>query len=289
MPFCSKCGKELIEGQDFCDSCGNQKGNNIKPFNKKHVYIGLAVIVSLLIFYFIFVNSSGTGNVVNNSPKECTFECCLSGEYQQKICQQDYECISNICKPIDSDKDGLSDIEEKQLGTNPQLFDTDGDTLSDYKETKDMRTNPLKMNTDGDRYNDNLDNEPLQINSALINLQINSMNWNWKYGNIILAFIGGSLVNPDLTIAEPTTSISIKNVGDDYTDYVTYDIYFKVSNVLLATKNVQLARIDSNEENLQVYMNPITAGDVPDLLINAIMQQTTDWKIETGNLDYEKF
>lgn len=54
----------------------------------------------------------------------------------------------------DSDKDGLSDAEEKQYGTNPQNPDTDGDGLSDGDEVRIWGTDPLKADTDGDGYND---------------------------------------------------------------------------------------------------------------------------------------
>jgi len=55
---------------------------------------------------------------------------------------------------IDSDKDGLTDAEEKQLGTDPNQADTDGDQLSDYDEVKKWHTDPLKIDTDGDGYPD---------------------------------------------------------------------------------------------------------------------------------------
>ena len=53
----------------------------------------------------------------------------------------------------DADKDGLSDIEEKEIGTDPNDPDTDDDGLPDYKEVKGTKgyvTDPLKKDTDGD-------------------------------------------------------------------------------------------------------------------------------------------
>ncbi len=44
---------------------------------------------------------------------------------------------------IDSDTDGLPDIEEEQLGTDPTLIDTDGDGCSDLMEVKYARWDPL--------------------------------------------------------------------------------------------------------------------------------------------------
>lgn len=111
----------------------------------------------------------------------------------------------------------------------------------------------------------------------------------WKYGNIFLAMIGGAIVKPDLVVIEPTANIKIKNIGDDYTDYVSFDIFFKISNILVGTKSVDLKRMDPYEERTEIYVHSITAGDIPDLLINAVREKTTDWEISTGNLNYESF
>ena len=48
---------------------------------------------------------------------------------------------------IDSDRDGLSDYQEKLYGTDPFKPDTDGDGLSDYEEIKIFRSNPLDPDT----------------------------------------------------------------------------------------------------------------------------------------------
>jgi RHS repeat-associated protein len=45
---------------------------------------------------------------------------------------------------IDTDKDGLSDVEERALGTHPKKQDTDGDGISDYDEINVYHSDPLK-------------------------------------------------------------------------------------------------------------------------------------------------
>ncbi len=55
---------------------------------------------------------------------------------------------------VDSDKDGLDDVREKELGTDPYNADTDGDGLSDGDEVIIWKTNPLNADTDGDSYKD---------------------------------------------------------------------------------------------------------------------------------------
>lgn len=55
---------------------------------------------------------------------------------------------------IDSDLDGLTDVEEESLGTDPNLVDTDSDGLSDKDEAKVYKTNPLVSDTDNDGLSD---------------------------------------------------------------------------------------------------------------------------------------
>jgi len=55
---------------------------------------------------------------------------------------------------IDTDKDGLDDIREQEVGTNVNNSDTDNDGLSDGEEVITWKTNPLNKDTDGDGYED---------------------------------------------------------------------------------------------------------------------------------------
>ena len=55
---------------------------------------------------------------------------------------------------IDTDSDGLLDIEEEKFGTDILKIDTDSDGLSDYEEVKVYKTNPLNADTDGDGFLD---------------------------------------------------------------------------------------------------------------------------------------
>ncbi len=50
----------------------------------------------------------------------------------------------------DPDRDGLTNLQEFQLGTDPTNPDTDGDGLSDGDEVNKYHTNPLLADTDGD-------------------------------------------------------------------------------------------------------------------------------------------
>ncbi len=73
----------------------------------------------------------------------------------------------------DQDLDGLSDTEEKQLGTNPGLVDTDNDGLLDKDEVQIYKTNPVKKDSDGDGYLDGYEVKrgfsPIDKNSHVVN------------------------------------------------------------------------------------------------------------------------
>lgn len=70
----------------------------------------------------------------------------------------------------DSDGDGLTDVEEKTFGTDPNKADTDGDGLTDWAEVKIYKTDPLNPDTDGDGYKDGAEvingYDPLKPGSA---------------------------------------------------------------------------------------------------------------------------
>ncbi|MDL1892158.1 OmpA family protein [Sphingobacteriales bacterium CHB3] len=54
----------------------------------------------------------------------------------------------------DDDNDGLTNAQERMLGTDPDNPDTDGDGLKDGEEVRRYKTDPLNPDTDGDGLND---------------------------------------------------------------------------------------------------------------------------------------
>ncbi len=59
-----------------------------------------------------------------------------------------------ILGDADYDNDGLTNSQEKDIGSDPRNPDTDGDGLSDGEEVEVYRTSPLKPDTDGDNLTD---------------------------------------------------------------------------------------------------------------------------------------
>lgn len=58
---------------------------------------------------------------------------------------------------FDSDLDGISDAQEKILGTDPAEADTDHDGLSDKQEIDIYHTDPLAADTDHDGFIDGVE------------------------------------------------------------------------------------------------------------------------------------
>lgn len=58
---------------------------------------------------------------------------------------------------FDTDGDGISDYEEKSYGSDPRNIDTDYDNLTDYQELNEIYTDPFNQDTDGDGLTDGLE------------------------------------------------------------------------------------------------------------------------------------
>jgi hypothetical protein len=258
----------------------------------KNTLVAIIVVVVGLVVVSVFITLNLTGRTTQVSPEttkitkqSCPFECCSEGEFSAKSCPPDYECKNNKCIAIDSDKDGLSDIEERQLGTNPNLYDSDGDTLSDYQEVKVLGTNPLNVNTDGDRYNDNVDPNPTTKNSAIVNVQLTNKEWVWDIFGI-LKILEGDL---NIRIATVKADVSIQNTGNDYTEYVRFDIVFKLINSEVKRVQESIGRLNVGETQNKHYEYELKLADVPNALINAVTQKSTQWDVQVQNVNYQKF
>ncbi len=70
----------------------------------------------------------------------------------------------HVHRRTDLDRDGLSDDEEAIWGTDPALWDTDGDGISDGAEALHGGSDPTQADTDGDGAPD--DNDPCPLDAA---------------------------------------------------------------------------------------------------------------------------
>ncbi len=129
--------------------------------NKKYIIIALVVIlVGGVVAIFLYKNK--TKNIVSNTVPFGSVSIVNKPEATTTAIEdKKIESALNVLnvalektKQTDQDLDGLSDEEEKKLGTNPSNPDTDSDGLLDSDEVNIFHTNPLKADTDTDGFKD---------------------------------------------------------------------------------------------------------------------------------------
>ncbi len=161
----------------------------------------------------------------------------------------------------DNDADGLTNAEEKKLGTDINVSDTDGDGLSDYYEVNVSKTDPLKKDTDGDGL---FDGDELDL--GLDPLKEDSKGDGVKDGDRSLTFtvedkkLGISLqINGKGNIAS-TTIDSLKNSTFSDMDGILDQVYNFYSNgtieSAIVTISYDISDVQSkglNEDNLTLY------------------------------------
>lgn len=147
---------------------------------KKFLAIGLAILVVAVIgtgAYFAYTKFLKKGieipqlnlnqvspDVLNEPPQEDIANPNFNQNTDQQPAEEDQNINqessagqnSNANRPVimDSDKDGLTDDEERTYGTDINEPDSDGDGLFDKEEIKVYKTNPLDPDTDADGYID---------------------------------------------------------------------------------------------------------------------------------------
>ena len=268
-----------------------------KQFNYNKAMLIVGIIIAILLVALLIKSLVPTGRVtyydqeIFKEKETCPYECCIGEIYLTRDCNLGYDCRNNVCMAIDSDGDGLSDIEERNIGTNPQLFDTDGDTLSDYQEYVNLGTNPLNKNTDGDRYNDNEDRNPLKVNTAEIEIQIISQKIEPNIQNIGLILItGGSaaLLDFEMELYSTEVVVGFSNIGSDYSSYLKYDVELKIGEEIIDRKRVNFGRVNAGSVLSEYVSFSTTIGDVPSQVFNLIIQQSEP-RVVIRNVDYERF
>ena len=144
----------------------------------------------------------------------------------------------------DSDNDGLNDFEEVHdgwavsfypVGTkvfpDPKVFDTDSDLLSDLEE-RELGTDPTNPDTDSDGFNDNVDSSPLVADTYTI---VDVYNWASRhvtYSNIKL----NNATDREITVGPGDTvnvtmdwSLAV-DAGDIYCSGCIVQMYLGVQN-----------------------------------------------------------
>lgn len=110
-------------------------------------YLGMLLVVSVIIAAIV---GSGLGGQISRGLERQV--CQISG---QENCEQaDSQRASRPPGPPDADRDGLSDKQEKRLGTKVDVADSDGDRIPDGQEVNRYKTDPVLTDTDADGISD---------------------------------------------------------------------------------------------------------------------------------------
>lgn len=203
--------------------------------------------------------------------------------------------LQSIAGLTDTDNDGLSDAEERQLGTDP-----------------------LNKNTDGDRYDDGSDPDPAHANTAIVEVEKANETGEYNWGNIaiITAALGTSslaacLVSQctlshavvleaivllgikDTEIYTYEGDIIISNNGTDYAGYVNYDVVIyagdeEIKRERRGLSHAGLNKVDAGATGTDKYSHVLVTKDVPGVLFR-VLKREEGITIEVENLDYEKF
>lgn len=129
----------------------------------KKIIIGVVVLaLALVVGYFVYSKFySQEKDIVSPESEKVETQVEENGQTNKIKPVEETSIITpeqiqteTVITPKDSDKDGLSDEKEEELGTNINSIDTDNDGLYDREEVEVYETNPVNPDTDGDGFTD---------------------------------------------------------------------------------------------------------------------------------------
>lgn len=186
----------------------------------------------------------------------------------------------------DYDRDGLTNIEEKNLNTFMDSIDTDNDSLSDYDEVKIYNTNPTLEDTDGDGLSDY---EEVEVMKKLGLSDISSVNKTITYeqelsrdnfdrklymDNVIKMSISGDvygLIDNHVKVKDRTTA-TLENVGsilgrvayiDNNYESTNINVTYDISNYSLKKEALKICTYEDGKVKMletSLNDNKITAS-----------------------------
>ena len=159
----------------------------------------------------------------------------------------------------DIDFDGLTNKQEKEYNTNPELLDSDMDGLDDNYELFTSKTDPNKEDTDGDGLNDyneiELELDPLKIDSKGDGLKDGerALSYSYSTDNINLTISGkGNIASTTAEINSNTKISNKKGMIDNLYSFYTPGTIEKAL-VTLSYTDEDLIKYSLNEDNLSIY------------------------------------
>ena len=156
--------------------------------------------------------------------------------------------VANLLDPTlddsqgDPDADGLTNVAEYELGTDPNAEDTDGDGLSDGEEVvggnDGFITDPLNPDTDGDGTNDQRDGRPLDSSTKLKKAE--------TVGEPVVVVDKAEIILSNLN---PSEVVQVTNGGAGFLSWLT------------AIDNDAIASIQTDESGIQAGDGALTIAE----------------------------
>jgi Predicted amidophosphoribosyltransferases len=160
---------------------------------------------------------------------------------------------------LDSDMDGLTDKEEKELGTNPLKADTDMDGLLDSYEVNVSKTDPLKADTDSDGLIDGaeveLGTDPLKETSKDDGIKDGDREFDYtteKNGVKLVATGTGNINSTTIDISTNTTFSKLDGISSIVYDFNTNG-KLKSAKVTVKYNTDDLLKNNISEDTLSLY------------------------------------
>lgn len=178
-------------------------------------------------------------------------------DFEEKDLSLEYKIDDNSNE--DLDYDGLTNEQEKQYKTNPQVADTDLDGLDDNYELFTSRTDPNKKDSDNDGLNDydeiQLGLDPLKADSKNDGVKDGQreLTYNYEADKLKITITGkGNIASTVLEVNANTKISSKKGLIDNlYTLYT--DGTIKEATLTIKYTEEELEKYGLNEDNLSIY------------------------------------
>jgi hypothetical protein len=198
-----------------------------------------------------------------------------------------------IYKAPDSDKDGLSDSDELLIGTDVNNPNTDGDRYLDGDDDDPLNASSAKIeyykiNEKEDYHIFNIGKNTLTMGLASIGLA--------ECGSVALGVCAKNSVSVlnsiekslDDVIYTSSGEIIFSNIGDDHTNYINFNIVYRINEELLYEIPLEVGKVSANKKVTIPYSYDLRVEDIKYMFWDMIVNRK---KIEVSveKLDYERF
>jgi len=267
--------------------------------------------------------SSNCGNIESKGLEvvwdlsNSTGNCKITANYKLKKISKEYKIINynnneselalenkiDINSDEDIDLDGLTNKQETEYKTDPELSDSDMDGLDDNYEINISKTNPTKKDSDNDGLNDydeiELGLNPLKKDSKDDGIEDGKRKLSYEYSNqnVKLSITGTGNIASVVGNVTSNTKISNKKglIDNLYTFYTAGTIDEAI--VKITYTDEEISKYGLNEDNLSIYYYNTensqyekidTNIDKENNLLTATLKHFSNYVIGDTNLVKEK-